>query len=198
MDTYGSVNNSGTASTVTQSEHPEYDLGPNNNDRRHTVVASGAVLLPYDINLSGVFTARSTMPFSATAGIDLNGDGTVNDYVPGTPRNVFNRGKDAEMMALVNAWRALQPPNALNPRGLGPIDASQINTNEYFGLDMRVTKAFPLGGRQRVEVIGQVFNILNRTNLLAAWTTNALSSVFGTSSSAANMRQAEVAVRFAF
>jgi hypothetical protein len=198
MDSRGTVNNSGTSSTVTQSEHPEYDLGPNNSDRRHTVVASGAVLLPYDVNLSGVFTARSTMPFSAIAGIDLNGDASVNDYVPGTTRNVFNRGKDAETMALVNAWRALQPPNALNPRGLGPIDASQIDTNEYFGLDMRVTKAFPFRDRQRVEVIAQVFNILNRTNLLAAWTTNVLSNVFGTSGSVANMRQAEVAVRFAW
>jgi hypothetical protein len=43
-----------------------------------------------------------------------------------------------------------------------------------------------------------VVNLLNRTNLLAAWQTNALSSAFGTSVSAANMRQAEVAVRFSF
>ena len=116
MDTSGIVNNSGgTQSTVTDSAHIEYDLGPNNSDRRHTLVASGAVLLPFDINLSGVFTARSTMPFSALAGIDLNGDANNTDYVPGTTRNVFNRGK-AEALARVNAWRASQPPNALNPR----------------------------------------------------------------------------------
>jgi hypothetical protein len=43
-----------------------------------------------------------------------------------------------------------------------------------------------------------VFNILNRKNIIAAWTTNALSPAFGTSTSAAPMRQAEVAVRFVF
>jgi hypothetical protein len=138
------------------------------------------------------------MSFSALAGIDLNGDGFNTDYVPGTTRNVFNRGRDEEMVALVNAYRASRPPNALNPRGLAPIDPSQFDTNEFFSVDLRVTKVFPLSERQRVEVIAQVFNILDRKNLLAAWTTNALSNVFGTSSSAGPMRQAEVAVRFAW
>ena len=190
MDTRGIVNNSGTQSTITDAAHFEYDLGPNNNDRRHTLVASGVVLLPYDINLSGVFSARSTMPFSATAGADLNGDANVTDFVPGTTRNVFNRGKDAEMLAAVNAWRAT--------RGLAVLPASQIATNEFYSVDLRVTKAFVLSDRQRVEVIGQVFNLMNRTNLLPAWNINALSNVFGTSTSASNMRQAEVAVRYAW
>ena len=56
-------------------------------------MASGSVLLPYDINLGGVWTLRSTMPFSARAGRDLNGDGVATtDYVPGTTRNQGNRG----------------------------------------------------------------------------------------------------------
>ena len=138
------------------------------------------------------------MPFSALAGIDLNGDANNTDYVPGTTRNVFNRGDHAGAMAQVNAWRAQQPPNALNPRGLAPLDASQIDTNEFFSLDLRVTKAFVISNRQRIEVIGQVFNLLNRTNLLPVWTTNALSPAFGTITSASNMRQAEVALRFAW
>ncbi len=200
MDTEGLVNNNngGTQSTVTHGEDINRDLGPNNNDRRHTLVGSGAVLLPWDVNLSGVVTFRSTMPFSALAGIDVNGDANNTDYVAGTTRNMFNRGNNAEALALVNAWRASRPPTALNPRGLAPIDESQIDTNEFFSVDLRVTKAFPLGQRQRVEVIGQVFNLLNRTNLLPVWTANALSNVFGTISSASNMRQAEVAIRYAW
>jgi hypothetical protein len=200
MDSEGLVNNSngGTQSTVTHAEDINRDLGPNNNDRRHTLVTSGAVLLPYDINLSGVVTFRSTLPFSALAGIDLNGDANNTDYAPGTTRNVFNRGTNAEALAQVNAWRATRPPTALNPRGLAPIDESQIDTNEFFSVDLRVTKAFVVSDRQRVEVIGQVFNLLNRTNLLPVWTNNSLSNVFGTITSASNMRQAEVALRFAW
>jgi hypothetical protein len=188
--TEGNVSNSSFSSTVTDSAHIEYDEGPNNSDRRHALVASGSVLLPYDVVLGAVFTGRSTMPFSAIAGVDLNGDGAITDYVPATTRNVFNRGKDTEMLATVNAYRATA--------GLSPIAASQISTNEYYGLDVRASKAFPVSAGRKVEVIAQVFNLLNRTNLLALWTTNARSSAFGTSVSAANMRQAEVAVRFSF
>ena len=57
-------------------------------------VASGSFLLPGSVTVGGVFTRRSTMPFSAVAGIDLNGDAATTDYVPGTTRNVFNRGND--------------------------------------------------------------------------------------------------------
>ena len=63
---------------------------------------------------------------------------------------------------------------------------------------MRGSKAITLNAGRRVELIAQVFNVLNRKNIVAAWTTNALSPAFGTSVSAAPMRQAEVAVRFTF
>jgi hypothetical protein len=189
-DTDGNVNNSGgTQSVVTDSANINFDQGPNNSDRRHTLVASGSFLLPGSVTLGGIFTARSTMPFSAIAGIDVNGDGNVTDYVPGTTRNVFNRGNDADALARVNAWRAVNGLAAINPA---------FSTNEFYSLDLRGSKAISLNGGRRVELIAQVFNVLNRTNLVAAWTTNALSSAFGTSVSASNMRQAEVAARFTF
>jgi hypothetical protein len=186
----GNVNNSGgTQSVVTDSAHIDYDEGPNNSDRLHTLVASGSFLLPGDVTLGGVFTARSTMPFSAIAGVDLNGDGNVTDYVPGTSRNVFNRGKDAEMLALVNAWRAANGMAAISPN---------FSTNEFYGLDIRASKAIRLSAARRVELIAQAFNVLNRKNIVGAWQTNALSAAFGTSVSAFAMRQAEIAARFTF
>jgi hypothetical protein len=189
-DTNGNVNNSGgTQSVVTDSAHINFDEGPNNNDRRHALVASGSVMLPGDVVLGGVFSARSTMPFSATAGIDINGDGNVTDYVPGTARNAFNRGNDAAALAAVNAWRAANSLAAISPT---------FSTNEFYSLDLRGSKAIPLTSGRRVELIGQVFNVLNRKNIVAAWTANALSPAFGTSVSAAAMRQAEIAIRFTY
>ena len=79
-----------------------------------------------------------------------------------------------------------------------PIPESQINTNEFYGVDLRASKSVRISATQRVELIAQVFNLLNRTNLLATWTTNALSSSFGSITSAANKRQAELAIRFVF
>src|SRR5262249_41196536 len=156
--TNGNVSSSSFLSTVTDSAHIDYDEGPNNSDRRQALVASGSVLLPFDINLGGVFTARSTMPFSAIAGVDLNGDANITDYVPGPTRNVFSRGNNEAMMAAVNAYRAT--------RSLAALPVSQINTNEFYGLDLRASKSVRLTGNRRVELIAQVFNLLNRTNLL--------------------------------
>jgi hypothetical protein len=191
--TNGNVSSSSFLSTVTDSAHIAYDEGPNNSDRRQALVASGSVLLPFDINLGAVFTARSTMPFSALAGTDLNGDANVTDYVPGTTRNQFNRSGQAAALAAVNAYRAT--------RNLASIPESQIDTNEFYALDLRASKSIRLTATQRVELVAQVFNVFNRTNLTpgaAGWQANALSPAFGTLSSALNKRQAELGIRFVF
>ena len=185
----GNLQSPGISSRITQAEDPALDWGPAANDRRHVLVASGSVLLPYDVTLGGVWTLRSTMPFSATAGRDLNGDALVTDYVPGTTRAMGTRD-NARMLEAVDAWRAVN--------GLGPIVASQIDTNAYQGFDMRVSKSFPLGGSRKLELIGQVFNVFGTDNLQADWVTNALSNAFGRSLQAFNRQQAELAMRFAW
>ena len=63
---------------------------------------------------------------------------------------------------------------------------------------MRGSKSINLTAGRRVELIAQVFNLFNRTNILGQWTTNARSAAFGTSTSAGPMRQAEIALRFTF
>jgi carboxypeptidase family protein len=188
----GDVTFTGPSGSVTVAEHPEWDWGPAANDRRHVLVASGAVLLPGDVTLGAVWTLRSTMPFSAVAGRDLNGDGSITDYVPGTTRAQGNRDLD---LSLVNAWRG--------SIGLAPIAASQIDSNRYNSLDVRANKAFSLGATRKVELIGQVFNVMGTENLQASggaggWTTNATSDSFGRILTALSGRQAELAVRIAF
>ena len=185
----GNVVSANTSSRVSQSEAPQLDEGPTISDRRHVLVASGSVLLPYDINLGGVWTLRSTMPFSARAGVDHNGDGVNTDYVPGTTRNLGNR-ENGQMLEAVNAWRA--------SRGLGAIPESQISKNDYNSVDLRVTKAISLGGTRTIEVIGQVFNVFGRDNLQPLWVTNALSNQFGSIRQAFNRQQGEVAIRLAW
>jgi hypothetical protein len=95
------------------------------------------------------------------------------------------------MMALVNAYRAAN--------NLPTLPVSQIDTNELYVLDVRASKSIRINADRRVELIAQVFNLLNRKNLLAAgWITNARSNTFGSSVSAGPMRQAELGVRFSF
>ena len=189
-DSYGNLPGGATTFTVTQAEMPQLDEGPSSSDRRHAIAASGSVLLPADVMLSGVFSYRSTMPFSATAGVDLNADANITDYVPGTTRSAFNRGDNETLMAQVNAWRT--------SRGLAALPVSQIDTNEFASLDVRVSKAFSVRGRQTLELMAQVFNVLGHDNLQPTWATNAVSNAFGRIQQAFNRQQAELVVRFAF
>jgi hypothetical protein len=124
--------------------------------------------------------------------VDLNGDGSNTDYVPGTTKNMGNRDNSA-MLAAVNAYRA-----TLN---LPAIPASQIDQNTFARFDMRVSKAVQLGGGRKVEVIGQVFNLLGRTNLGGvggSFVTSARSADFGRVLSAQPKQQGEVALRLTF
>ena len=61
-----------------------------------------------------------------------------------------------------------------------------------------MSKSISLRGTQKIEVIGQVFNIFGRDNLQPVWVTNALSNQFGSIRQAFNRQQGEVPVRFAW
>jgi hypothetical protein len=177
--------------TIVDFYHPEYDEGYGSQDRRHTLVASGAVQLPYDVVLGVVWSYRSSRPFGARAGLDLNRDGAVTDYVPGTTRDVFNRGEDAKYLALVNAWRT--------QNGRAAIAESQLMTDEFQRFDIRASKQVSLGGGRRAELIAQVFNLFGTDSFgigATPWQMNALSNSFGTLNTVHPRQQAELAVRF--
>jgi len=173
--------------SITDAANRALDIGPAGTDRRHMLVSSGSVLVPGGVQVGAVWTLRSKMPFGALAGLDLNGDGSVTDYVPGTSRNSFD-------LAHVNAWRAQSR--------LGPVSASQFDSNRYNSLDARVSKAIQLGERRKLELIAQVFNVFGTDNLLppgaGGYVDNALSDAFGKILSAQPRQQGEIAIRYAF
>ena len=166
----------------------DLDWGPSNGERRHAVVASGSVLLPCEISLGAVWTARSQLPWNATAGRDINADGFNTDLVPGTTRNAGSRTLD---LAAVNAWRAAN--------GRTAIAESQIESSRINLLDVRASKAIRFGGSTKIDLMAQVFNLFNTDNLQAQYgggrVTNALSDTFGRITTARPGRQAELAVR---
>ncbi|MGB8590906.1 MAG: TonB-dependent receptor [Candidatus Acidiferrales bacterium] len=177
--------------SITNYADPNQDWGPSNVNRRNSIVASGTVNLPWSFTFGAIWTARSSVPFSALAAA-FNADGT-QQYVPGTTRNQGNRNLN---LTAVNAYRATL--------GLSPITASQINTNPYDSFDLHLSRSFSLGGERRLEVIAQVFNLFGHENLAgvsagtSGYDTNAASAGFGTLGSAGNLQQAELAGRFVF
>ena len=184
----------GTNPTITDYYNPGLDWGPGSADRRHAFVASGSYLMPYDIMLGAVWTLRSTMPFSAYAGVDLNRDGAAGtDYVPGTTRNQGNRGNDAFLTA-VNTWRAAN--------GRSPIAADRLMNNKYNRVDARVSKSFKMGTNRKIDLIAQIFNVFGTDNpgsgVGPGWQQNALSSSFGQIVTVQPRQQGELAVRLVF
>jgi outer membrane receptor protein involved in Fe transport len=168
------------------------DWGPSNTDRRHTLVFSGSVMLPLSLTVGGVWTVRSAMPFSPLAGRDLNNDGATTDLVPGTTRNSGQRDLN---LAAINVYRVVN--------GLSPISTSQLNSNRYNSLDVRLTRAFKLTDSSKLELVAQIFNLLGTDNLLASggvggYVNNALSDSFGKILLAGNRQQAEFALRVAW
>jgi carboxypeptidase family protein len=164
------------------------DWGPSNGERRHSVVASGSVLLPADITLGAVWNLRSQLPWSATAGRDLNGDGFSTDLVPGTTRNSGGRDLD---LAAVNAYRAAN--------GLSNVNEALIDTSRISIVDLRVSKTIRLVGGSRVDLLAQVFNLFNTKNLQSQYgggrITSALASNFGSIRTARDGTQGELAVK---
>jgi hypothetical protein len=97
-------------------------------------------------------------------------------------------------LAAINAYRA--------QNGLGPVAASQIQTDRVSSIDVRFAKAIPVSGQTRIELIAQVFNLLGTDNLNAPFSggqvTSALSSSFGQILTAKNRQQGELAIRLAW
>ena len=166
----------------------DLDWGPSGGERRHAFVASGSVLMPWEITLGLLYTYRTQLPWSATAGRDLNGDTFNTDLVPGTSRNSGSRNLNLEA---VNVYRAAN--------GFAAIRAEDIDSSRISVMDMRVSKALRFGGSRKIELLAQAFNLFNTENLQAQFGAgrvgNALSNTFGRITSARPARQVELAVR---
>jgi hypothetical protein len=76
-------------STFANNNHPELDYGPSNQSAPSIFVANGVVLLPYDVNVSGVAFWRSGTAFNPRGIVDSDGDGLVDQRDLTQPRNAF-------------------------------------------------------------------------------------------------------------
>jgi hypothetical protein len=94
--------------------------------------------------------------------MDFNGDGTINDLLPGTKINQFGRGLDKKDLARLVADYNRQNPNR-QPLSLPPTYAFDDN---FFCQDLRLSRDFRLGpGTARLLAFAEVFNLFNTANL---------------------------------
>jgi hypothetical protein len=124
-------------------------MGPNRRtDARHRVTASATMQLPWSLRVAPIFIFRSALPVYIGEGVDTNLDGELNDL---PERAVAFDGFDANGVVKTKDIGECETINC----GRGPA-FSQLN--------LRVSRAFTLGGRARLEAIGEVFNLFNAIN----------------------------------
>jgi hypothetical protein len=165
------------------------DESPGQADRRHRLVASGIVQMPYGILASVIADFRSSLPMNPVSSLDLNQDGYANDLPAGVLP--FSGCRDLDIAA-VNAFR--------QGRGLAAVD--EVECPGFANIDIRLSKTFNFAQTQSIELIGQLFNIANRANYNVP-SNNITAGTFGRSTSLlpninAPSRQAEFAVRYRF
>jgi hypothetical protein len=129
--------------------------------------------LPKSFQVGLIANLSSRTPFSlaipGTAESDLNGDGTNNDLLPGFGWNQGNRGlSESDLQALVDDYNqnfAGKPA----PRG-GSFPFVTLPSGFNFGdvfqsYDARLSKLFKYKENLSLELIGEVFNMFNQSNL---------------------------------
>jgi len=142
--------------------HREY--GPTPNDQRNRFVISGTADPKWGFQTSPLWTLASSVPMD----IMLPDN---NTRIPQFQRNagcrVFHKG------AQRNA--AIAQINAIGVEGGTPlplVDPNATFCNMFNSFDLRLTNQFNFGERSSLLLIGEVFNLLNTTNILGVSNTN--------------------------
>ena len=118
---------------------PLSEKGPAVWDQRHRLVVSGLYELPAQVQVSAIMTFATGRPFTALAGVDLNGDGNGGAFPPDRARRT-----PADITTSVGRNSERLP--------------------SQFTVDARLSRKFRLGGEVYLEPIVEVFNLFNRTN----------------------------------
>ena len=138
------------------------EYGPTPNDQRHRLVLQGTVDLPLGLRFSPLWTYGSGVPMDI-----LLGDGS-GMRVPELGRNAG--GREFHTGAQLNAFLT-KLNNAGDVNGnLGtpfPLVSPNARFDDTFNsFDMRLSKDIRLGERSTLQIIGEAFNLFNKTNIL--------------------------------
>ena len=148
------------------------NYGPLPTDQRHILSLSGVVELPWRLQLAAAVSAASAAPVAPyVGGMDFNGDGTVNDLLPGTTVNQLGRDlRKNDLARLVDAYNQQYAGKRTAGGQTAPslaLPADYSFGDSLFTQDLRLTWRFSPGVRRVHTVLFvEVFNLLNTANLL--------------------------------
>jgi Carboxypeptidase regulatory-like domain len=142
--------------------NPELSEGRADYDVTHRFVASGTYELPWGILVSGILTWRTGIPYNA--GIDTGTIGLNGLDAQGVETPVFlDRNGNVIDLTLANGMTPQQLSAFLAGQGARLEERNDRNQPDFRNLDLRLSKAFGVGPVE-LELIGEVFNVLNEEN----------------------------------
>jgi hypothetical protein len=157
---------------------PRADYGHFASDRTHVLATSGTVNVWRSLNVAAVVSAISGAPVNETVGRDVNGDNDNTDRpIRGSDDAAFpiRSDVDSQGRAVINGLR-------------GP---------GSFLIDMSFRYQIPLARLESLDLFYDIFNVLDRENLLAP-TGNRASATFMVPTAAQFPRQMQFGIRVRF
>jgi hypothetical protein len=140
------------------------EFGPAPNDRRHRVSLSGIATLPASLQVSAIWTLSSGVPMDI---LMPDGQSRVPVFQRNAGGRVFNTGSE-----LNDALRAINDGGGINGDPL-PLVGDDVRFSDRFNsLDLRISRAFASSRSARAELLLEVFNLFNVTNILGMTTRN--------------------------
>ena len=142
--------------------HREY--GPTPNDQRNRLVLSGTVDAKWGIQISPLWTLASSVP--------------MDIMLPDGSTRIPQLGRNAGCRQFSNGAQLNKFITQLNANGgedgtpLPLVDPNASFCNNFNSFDLRLAKQFQLGERMSLQLIGEVFNLFNTTNILGVSNTN--------------------------
>ncbi len=135
-------------------------------DERHRLVFYGVFDVPWKITISPIWTISSHVPMDSLVP-------SLSARLPILPRNALGReiSNGTELNTAIDLWNSLPTCSTVNqvPCHSGPI-LGHVSPSLKFGdafnsLDLRVTKTWTIFSEQKLQFIGEVFNLFNITNI---------------------------------
>jgi hypothetical protein len=145
---------------VTQPFAPVQNGPSTRTDARHLITLSAIVEAPWDFRVAPILLYRSALPTHSFEGIDLNGDGNVNDKTATAYR--FTHLNDNGSASFVEDG----PCETVNCSRRAP----------YSQLNVRISRSFPFWRDARIDAIGEIFNVFNAKNPFIPLTTRRVSA----------------------
>ena len=181
---------------------PSYDRGScGSTDQRHVFNLSAVYQIPgvsdgftrlltRDWQVSAIVAARSSGHFSVTTGVDNALTGQANQRPDQVLDNVYSK----------QGYQWLNPAafKAPAPGTYGNLQANNLVAPNWFNVDMGLVRSFGVGSQRQVQFRAEVFNLLNRVQLDRP-VTLLTSPDFGRfTSTAADARIIQLALKYVF